>query len=598
MIAIVPVVSMPFVSGVTARDAGAEDEAGAAEADVGISDGGGEQGGGTSDGGGEQGNGGVQGDGVQGGGGEQSGGVSETDAGEPDVGEPDDDTANESDEDQPKADYFSTHFGLRTQLIALDAELKSRLFGESSNQKVVEGRDGWLFLAETLDPDTPGNQASDRAAARIARTLWLFSEYLEQNGADFLFVAAPNKAGVYPEYLPYYMPRPGLDGARLLDRVQLRIDALGVRYIDLSALFQQLREKDDGTYYYHQRDTHWNNRGALEVYRTIMAELESMAANADIESVTASAAPESTAASAEPESAPGAFAYERYESLVPRVAVEWDGDLEDMLNPLSERLDTQFFYDVPKEYSARKPIVNTEDMNIETTSKKNGVRALIFRDSFANALIQFFTNNLGKASFTRSMPFPLSRAEGGAYDVVILEIVERNLRWIVDAAPAIPAPEISEPESERVPAEQVLAAIHEAGQFPADAVIFEAAEAPTDGRPSPGARFYGCFDPALLTVGAETRIYPVVEGANGEVRVFEAFPILEKNVLDAAIKRWGAAAEDCGFSFYLDSERYGEHEAYTVRLLLAGQGSESASGGVGAESGAARISEPLFTANQ
>ncbi|MDR1061349.1 MAG: hypothetical protein LBL83_09130, partial [Clostridiales bacterium] len=57
-----------------------------------------------------------------------------------------------------------------------------------------------------------------------------------------------------------------------------------------------------------------------------------------------------------------------------------------------------------------------------------------------NSLIQFFSNNLGGVEYLRAMPYQLARADGGAFDMAIIEIVERNLPLLVDAAPAIPAP--------------------------------------------------------------------------------------------------------------------------------------------------------------
>jgi hypothetical protein len=316
-------------------------------------------------------------------------------------------------------DFIDSSFGFRRQLIALDAAFRERAFGESSNEKIVIGSDGWLYLAETLDPSSAANSASERLAARIARTLALHREYLEGQGTGLLFAAAPNKARVYGEYLPYYAPLPNAGDGGLLGAVNRRLDACGVARADLAALFAKLNsatEKADNVYYYHKLDTHWNYLGAAEVYRELMGLMSESGRFG------------------------GGLAYDAYEDAAPAAAQDWQGDLEAMLNPVAQRLDTQYRYGIERTFRTRRPLVNEEDMTIVSASGRNGANVLFFRDSFANSLIQFFSNNLGGAEYLRAMPYQLARAGGGAFDMAIIEIVERNLPLLVKSASAVPAP--------------------------------------------------------------------------------------------------------------------------------------------------------------
>ena len=491
---------------------------------------------------------------------------------------------------------FSARFGLRDQFIALDAKLRSGLFNESANEKIVIGKDGWLFLAETLDWSTVANKTLEITAARIARTLWLEWEYIKKNGAEFIFMPVPNKARVYSDYLPYYNQRPGRDGSVLLDLVQERLSALDVVSVDLTGLFARLRVDNPDTLYYHRLDTHWTNAGAIEAYRMLMAEFES--------------------------AAEGGFAYNSYIDFTPRSEADWAGDLDRMLNPLSERMDTQIYYDIINEYRSRKPIVNLEEMNIESTAGINDMRVLFFRDSFANALIQFFSNNLGKATYTRSMPFPLWRVEDGAYDFVVVEIVERNLGWITDAAPDMPAPlrlrspagdwdmdggvddegegiSVIEGVNENVGAdadiENLYGAWKAAQPLPEGAVVADYPETLPEAGQIAGLKVSGCFDPSFLSVERELRVYPVIEKNGGETLLFEAFPILTPEMREIARKTWGSnvATEpeinDEGFVFLINDLDLSEGD-YIIRVLLVSQNKANDRGIIWSG-----ISEPLFS---
>jgi hypothetical protein len=256
------------------------------------------------------------------------------------------------------------------------------------------------------------------------------------------------------------------------------------------------------------------------------------------------------------------FIYNSYSDIAPRAEADWYSDLDRMLNPLSEKLDVQYYYDFVKKYSSRKPVVNLEDINIITYASINDVRALFFRDSFANALIQFFSNNLGEASYTRIMPFPLGRVENGAYDIVVAEIVERNLHWITDGAPDIPAPLRAGPGAA---AGEFLRMRDEASILPHGAVMAEF-ENMKDGEKNNGIAIKGCFDPALLRPGDEMRIFPVLDN-DGDIYIYEAFPILEKGISGRAPEAWGDNLSDCGFSLRINDNKLLEKD-FIISIML------------------------------
>ena len=46
--------------------------------------------------------------------------------------------------------YFNDHFAFRNELVFADALIQARVFRVSANEKVVLGRDGWLYYTSTL----------------------------------------------------------------------------------------------------------------------------------------------------------------------------------------------------------------------------------------------------------------------------------------------------------------------------------------------------------------------------------------------------------------------------------------------------------------
>ena len=99
-------------------------------------------------------------------------------------------------------DYFSDNFAFRQNLIEADAIIKKNVFRQSGNEKVIVGSKGYLFFSETLDDYLGQNTLSKREIYSCGRVLSLLQENVEQNNRQFLFVIAPNKNSLYPEYMP------------------------------------------------------------------------------------------------------------------------------------------------------------------------------------------------------------------------------------------------------------------------------------------------------------------------------------------------------------------------------------------------------------
>ncbi|MBP7588726.1 MAG: hypothetical protein KBA72_12305 [Thermoanaerobaculia bacterium] len=152
------------------------------------------------------------------------------------------------------------------------ADLLARLAQavESSDGRLVRGRDGWLFLpseirALSARPGAPANAApgAQEAAAPPGGSAGIreFQQELASQGVELLVVLVPPKVAVYPELLLPDLPQriPRLDVAA--QAVLTQMEQWAIPAVDLLPRF--LREKggdlDDPLYV--PTDSHWSSRG-------------------------------------------------------------------------------------------------------------------------------------------------------------------------------------------------------------------------------------------------------------------------------------------------------------------------------------------------
>ncbi len=300
-------------------------------------------------------------------------------------------------------DYVADHFALRQRLITANAALEAAVFRTSAQDSVTLGKDGWLFYRETVDDYLHTDPLTDRELFGAARTLALLTEYAGHHGAKLVFTVAPNKASLYPEYLPY-VGTP-LEGQDDIDRLVPLLEEQGVAYADLFAPF---REEEQALY--HATDSHWTNRGAALAHDTLMEAL-------------------------------GEEGWTAWFTQPGRITGTHRGDLYEMLYPTGTALEGETEYDREFSFTSVRPIRSPGDQRIETENGAQSGSLLMFRDSFGNTLYPFLADSFGHAVFSRSMPWQMTLLEETGADTVVIELVERNLDDLARRAPVFPAPE-------------------------------------------------------------------------------------------------------------------------------------------------------------
>jgi len=314
--------------------------------------------------------------------------------------------------------FIADHFPLRTALISGWHGFNISILGQSGNSRVVLGRDHWLFFAETVRSYMGYDLLSPTEYARLDRILRLQAEYLASRGVAFLFTVAPNKSTVYPGLMPSrYTNRTAANALAELPANVGIDDYVNLR--DLLRSAAMMNEDASASPLYMKTDSHWNNQGALLACSRL---LEAAGAKIDHQLVTP------------------------YQSADMQERPDWQGDLAVMLFPSGPPQDVQQYYNVSQTYRYAKPIKSLEDLLIQTRKGSAGpddssatTSLLMFRDSFANALIPMLSEAFDTATYSRGVPYDYGLLDAADADLVLIEIAERNLRDWLQTPPRMPA---------------------------------------------------------------------------------------------------------------------------------------------------------------
>lgn len=287
--------------------------------------------------------------------------------------------------------YFEEHFAFRPYLVTADSEIMSRIFGVSNMDTVIDGKNGWLYYTATLDDYLGAKPLSERGLYNICHNLSIMQRYVEENGAKFLFTVAPNKNSLYGEQMPYYADKK-VSGTKNMKRLEPALLKEKIPYADLFRVFE-----DQKDILYLKRDSHWNQKGAVLAYNSILDAL--------------------------------GVEHETYET-VPSVRTKTEyGDLNLMLYPKSAVPEWNYKYENESSYQYETDSENVEDAWIHTSNKNGRGSLLMFRDSFGNTLLPLMADTFQDGYFSKSVPYPVEEYISEYHpEKVIVEKVERNLK--------------------------------------------------------------------------------------------------------------------------------------------------------------------------
>ena len=297
------------------------------------------------------------------------------------------------------ADYFADHFGFRHEMITLNDWLTETAFKTLDSNSVLLGKDSWLFYKSTLEDYTGTNLFTARQSYAAAHVLGLMQEYCEQNSIDFCFTIAPNKNSMYSSQMPARYAAASVRNAQLLKQ---QMEQQNVRYMDLFEVLSNSKEQ-----LYYRLDSHWNMRGAQIAAQALLKELK----GCEVE----------------------------FDSFVTGKKLPHTGDLYEMVYPAGSETEQDTAYDFTYQYDEK--FHSADDITIHTKNSEADGSVFVYRDSFGINLHPFLAQSYGSACFSRNMPYRLTAVMEEQPDVLLVELVERNLNWLLERAPELPAPE-------------------------------------------------------------------------------------------------------------------------------------------------------------
>ena len=287
-------------------------------------------------------------------------------------------------------DYIGKGFYLRLEGITGWDTILEDVFRTSGNDDVLIGPDGWLFFGGAVNDISGANQMTNRQIWCAARGLALMQEYAESRGAAFLFTVPCGKYTLYPEHAPDYVT---VAESSNRERLAAAMEAQGVTYADL---YEAFSAEDEELYW--QWDSHWTEKGAALGADAILA-----------------------AVGIDSDFFAGPFTEE----------LSHTGDLYDMLFPRGTALETSYQYADGFTFTYTSNFRNYDDMLITTECAGKDGKLMLFRDSSGRSLYPYMAESFGAAYISRSNSYRLDLIEEQGATVIVAELAERTLDYLL-----------------------------------------------------------------------------------------------------------------------------------------------------------------------
>lgn len=299
--------------------------------------------------------------------------------------------------------YYKDNFGLRTFLS--DGYLKfkyTRLNESPIPSKVIVGKNDFLFLGKSFSNAVNESLGfrlfSTTELKQIQQKITVRKQWLNSNDMALYIAIAPSKHSVYRENLPFSFPKKETRKEQLLNYIKNEID---FDIIDLGKQFPVEKTKHQ---IYRNYDSHWNDLGAFYASQTLLAEIdkEFPLKNLRLSDYKIETKKEKGDLS----------------SMINLLETEDNPVLSPLFKDITESIDIPRFYQ-------KKNI--SEDRYI---NPNKNYKVLLFRDSFASAMIPFIKQTFGETTLIWSHSFDKDLILKEQPDMVIMEYTERLLEHI------------------------------------------------------------------------------------------------------------------------------------------------------------------------
>ena len=292
--------------------------------------------------------------------------------------------------------YVDDHFAFKDILVSAFNNTDIAVLHDFNGTNAVIGKENHIFYGETVDDYLGVDQLTQDQIDAIANYLTDVQNRFAIKKTRFAFLIAPNKATIYPEYMPDYL-KPDEEASHNIDMLKKAMKRRDINFIDAKQILTDAKATNP---VYYEHDSHWNNYGAMLVYNS----------TADL------------------------MGLEQYDPEVYTVVKDRTGDLHNFVYPATSYLEERIVYPEFHEYKSKRPVDFDRDKLVETHSEVNDKVFVMYHDSFGRSLQPIFSQSVGSLYMNSYFPYDLDFAEEKHPDFVVIELVERNLDKLYEHA--------------------------------------------------------------------------------------------------------------------------------------------------------------------
>jgi len=299
--------------------------------------------------------------------------------------------------------YYASNFSLKKHLFKPYYFMQNNIFHKNPlPEKVVNGKNGWMFLGDSYSDVILESRGllkfNNKQVNLICENVLSATNYLKENDIVYYLALAPNKHTIYGDKLF----NTNYNGETKKTQVHNALSIYNLELIDLGKGFDEINEQ-----LFFKTNTHWNDLGAFYGYKNLMKSIKREFKN--IKSVSLNEVDIETKISWK----------EDLTNLLD-IRVKEIKELYRVKNPKSQKIKSRLT--IPDDYK-RKP----ETFERRYKSNSNGLKVLIFRDSFSTAMEKYLAESFGETIFIMSSIIDKDLIQKEKPDIVIHEIIERNI---------------------------------------------------------------------------------------------------------------------------------------------------------------------------
>jgi len=299
--------------------------------------------------------------------------------------------------------YYTSNFSLKKYLFKPYYFIQNNIFRKDPlPKKVVKGKNGWMFLGDSYSNvilESRGlSKFNKRQLNLIQKNVLTRTNILKENDITYYLAIAPNKHTIYGDKLFATNYNGETKKTQVLDALSVK----DLKVIDLGKGFDTIKEQ-----LFFKTNTHWNDLGAYYGYRNLIEAIKREFINVtpvslndvDIETKTS---------------------YSEDLTKMLNIRIKEIREKYKVKNPKSRKIKSRLT--IPNDYS-RKP--DTYEHRYKSNS--NGLKVLIFRDSFSTAMEKYLAESFGETIFIWGSIIDEELILKEKPDIVIHEIIERNI---------------------------------------------------------------------------------------------------------------------------------------------------------------------------